>query len=57
MKEVQRVRDHYSSYGIIVLTGKEVDMLEDGSLAVSDDFLKKLDIVVVACHRLRGYIQ
>lgn len=55
MKEVQRVRDHYGSYGIIVLTGMEVDMLEDGSLAVSDEILKKLDIVVAALHRLREY--
>ena len=55
MREVQKVRDYYSSQSIVVLTGMEVDVLEDGSLAVSDDILKKLDIIVASLHRLREY--
>ncbi|MFW5901275.1 MAG: PHP domain-containing protein, partial [bacterium] len=35
---------------IKILKSIEVDILEDGSLDLSDDILKKLDIVVVAIH-------
>ncbi|HEU4655462.1 MAG TPA: DNA polymerase/3'-5' exonuclease PolX [Steroidobacteraceae bacterium] len=36
--------------GITLLKGVEVDILEDGSLALSDAVLKKLDIVVACVH-------
>ncbi|HMO05419.1 MAG TPA: DNA polymerase/3'-5' exonuclease PolX [Kiritimatiellia bacterium] len=36
--------------GVQVLSGSEVDILEDGSLDFSDDVLARLDVVVVAVH-------
>lgn len=37
--------------GIKVLTGTEVDILEDGSLDFPDKILKKLDVVTASVHR------
>jgi DNA polymerase (family X) len=39
-----------SSRGLTVLKGAEVDILEDGSLALPDSMLRRLDLVVVAIH-------
>ncbi len=36
--------------GIVVLKGAEVDILEDGSLALPDSILERLDLVVIAVH-------
>ncbi len=36
--------------GIVVLKGAEVDILEDGRLALPDAILRRLDIVVIAVH-------
>ena len=36
--------------GIRVLTGMEVDILEDGSLDLDDDLLERLDLVVASVH-------
>ncbi len=36
--------------GITILKGMEVDILEDGSLDMSDEVLKELDVVLVAVH-------
>lgn len=37
-------------HDFVVLKGAEVDILEDGSLALPDSILSKLDVVVVAIH-------
>jgi DNA polymerase (family 10) len=39
-----------SLQGITLLKGIEVDILEDGSLALPDSLLKKLDVVVASVH-------
>ena len=36
--------------GIVVLKGAEVDILEDGRLALPDAILRRLDVVVIAVH-------
>ena len=36
--------------GFVVLKGAEVDILEDGSLALPDSVLRRLDVVVIAIH-------
>jgi DNA polymerase (family 10) len=36
--------------GLVLLKGAEVDILEDGSLALPDAILRRLDLVVVAVH-------
>jgi DNA polymerase (family 10) len=36
--------------GFVVLKGVEVDILEDGSLALPDEILRRLDVVVAAIH-------
>lgn len=36
--------------GVRILKGSEVDILEDGSLDLSDDMLKQLDVVIVSVH-------
>jgi DNA polymerase (family X) len=46
--------------GFILLKGIEVDILEDGSLDLSDDILKELDVVVCSVHskfNLQGHKQ
>lgn len=39
---------------LVVLKGAEVDILEDGSLALPDAILRRLDVVVVAIHSQFG---
>ena len=50
--EVDRVNDEIASAGIDfrILTGMEVDILEDGSLDLADVMLAQLDIVVASVH-------
>lgn len=36
--------------GLVLLKGAEVDILEDGALALPDSILRRLDLVVVAIH-------
>ena len=40
--------------GLTILKGAEVDILEDGSLALADSVLKRLDLVVIAIHSQFG---
>jgi len=40
--------------GFTVLKGAEVDILEDGRLAVADSVLRRLDVVVIAVHTQFG---
>ncbi len=40
--------------GFAVLKGAEVDILPDGSLALSDNVLRRLDVVVIAVHTQFG---
>jgi DNA polymerase (family 10) len=46
--EINRVREKIQD--IIILKGIEVDILEDGSLDLSDEALSSLDIVLAAVH-------
>ncbi len=46
--EIERINDKLKN--ITILKGIEVDILEDGTLDLSDDVLKNLDIVVGAIH-------
>jgi putative hydrolase len=46
--EIDEVRDRVD--GIRLLTGMEVDILEDGSLDLDDDLLERLDLVVASVH-------
>ena len=48
INEIDRVNERIK--GFHLLKGSEVDILPDGSLDMSDDVLKRLDIVVVAIH-------
>ena len=52
LAEVDRVNDEIAAAGIDfrILTGMEVDILEDGSLDLSDEMLAQLDIVVASVH-------
>ncbi len=52
LAEVDRVNDEIAAAGIDfrILTGMEVDILEDGALDLSDDMLSQLDIVVASVH-------
>ncbi len=40
--------------GITILKGMEVDILADGSLDLPDEFIERLDVVVVAVHSRMG---
>jgi DNA polymerase (family 10) len=40
--------------GLTILKGAEVDILQDGSLALADAVLKRLDLVVIAVHSQFG---
>jgi DNA polymerase (family 10) len=48
LEEIDRIND--SLEGIIVLKSIEIDILEDGSLALPDSVLKEFDLVVGAVH-------
>ena len=48
LKVVAKLNDGYDSFR--VLSGIEVDILDDGSLDQSDDLLLKLDVVVASAH-------
>jgi len=48
IKEIDKINKKLS--GIKILKGVEVDIKADGSLALKDSVLKKLDLVIVAVH-------
>lgn len=48
IEEIDKINEKLD--GITILKGIEVDILEDGSLDLSDDVLKELDVVVCAVH-------
>ncbi len=48
MKEIDRVDKEVS--GIKILKGAEVDIRNDGTLAIKDEVLSKLDIVIASIH-------
>jgi DNA polymerase (family 10) len=48
IKEIDRLNEGFKDFRL--LKGSEVDILEDGSLDLSDDILKELDLVVVSVH-------
>ncbi|MGK2948726.1 MAG: PHP domain-containing protein [Acidimicrobiales bacterium] len=48
LDEIDRVREAVAPFQI--LTGMEVDILEDGSLDQDDDLLQRLDVVVASVH-------
>ncbi len=52
MDEIDKLNATLS--GLTVLKGAEVDILDDGSLALADSVLKRLDLVVIAVHSQFG---
>lgn len=52
MEEVEHLNEDLK--GITLLKGIEVDILEDGSLDLSDDVLEELDIVICSVHHKLG---
>lgn len=48
MKEIEKVGDSIAEFTI--LTGSEVDIMEDGSLDLPDSVLKELDLTVCSVH-------
>jgi putative hydrolase len=50
--EIERINDEITAagYEFRILTGMEVDILEDGSLDLSDEMLATLDVVVASVH-------
>ena len=48
LEEVERLNEELAPFRI--LTGMEVDILEDGTLDMTDDMLAKLDVVVASVH-------
>ncbi|MDW3213878.1 MAG: PHP domain-containing protein [Ilumatobacteraceae bacterium] len=50
--EIERVNDEIAAAGhdFRILTGMEVDILEDGTLDLSDEMLGRLDVVVASVH-------
>jgi len=48
LEEIDRLNDTFK--GFTLLKGAEVDILEDGSLDLSDDLLSRLDLTVCAIH-------
>jgi putative hydrolase len=48
LDEVERLNDELAPFR--VLTGMEVDILEDGALDMDDDMLARLDVVVASVH-------
>ncbi|HYB32164.1 MAG TPA: DNA polymerase/3'-5' exonuclease PolX [Steroidobacteraceae bacterium] len=52
MEAIDALNDTHTDF--TVLKGAEVDILEDGSLALPDTVLRRLDVVVVAVHTQLG---
>ena len=51
LEEIEQIRQIDEKIdGITILAGMEVDILEDGSLDMSDEVLSQLDVVLVAVH-------
>ncbi len=51
LEEIEQIRQMNEKIdGITILAGMEVDILEDGSLDMSDEVLSQLDVVLVAVH-------
>lgn len=52
LDEIERINAEFEAAGrdFRILTGMEVDILEDGSLDLSDEMLTKLDVVVASVH-------
>jgi len=48
IKEIDKIKKRVK--GIVVLKGVEVDINADGSLAINDNILKKLDVVIASVH-------
>jgi putative hydrolase len=48
LKEVEQLNEKLAPFRI--LTGMEVDILEDGTLDMTDDMLSRLDVVVASVH-------
>jgi len=48
IKQIDQLNENYN--GFIVLKSIEVDILKDGSLDLSDDILKELDLVICSIH-------
>jgi DNA polymerase (family 10) len=48
IREIDRLNEELP--GIVLLKGIELDVLEDGSLDLSDDILRELDLVVCSVH-------
>ena len=55
LKIVRRLNEEMAPFR--VLTGIEVDILEDGGLDQKEDLLAELDIVVASCTRSCGWIE
>lgn len=51
-REIDRVRERVP--GIRILRGMEIDILRDGSLDLPDEYLARLDLVLVAVHSQFG---
>jgi DNA polymerase (family 10) len=47
-KEIDRLQEKYED--IRILKSAEVDVLDDGSLALDDDLLSEMDVVVISVH-------
>jgi DNA polymerase (family 10) len=52
IEEIDRLNGELD--GIVLLKGVEVDILEDGSLDLADDILKKLDLTICSIHSKFG---
>ena len=55
MEKIDQFNDEHT--GIRLLKGIEVEILEDGSLDMADDFLGRLDLVVGSIHSQFGFSQ
>jgi len=51
--ELEKVRKRYEGK-IVILSGMEVDILDDGQPAVAGDILRSLDIVIGSVHRVNA---
>ena len=50
MEAIDRLNERLAGEGLVLLKGSEVDILEDGTLALPDDLLARLDLVLGAVH-------